>query len=210
MLKRWMTMGGALLLLCAAPMAAQAGAESRVTLRLGSETPSGPFADVANGGVMAGLSAGFRMIPWLESGVDLGYYNSGSVRNGQTYTIIEPTTGNIVNVTLAEHWTITQFGLYGRAFFFERGRFGPFLRAGAGTYTVRLSQDVQSSTATTTVGGNEQASKFGFNVGLGARYRVAGGTSLGVEAMYHHVFARDTDVSFSTVGATLGFGSISK
>ncbi|HVP14577.1 MAG TPA: outer membrane beta-barrel protein [Terriglobales bacterium] len=209
MSKRWM-MVGALALLCAAPTAALAGAESRVTLRLGSESPTGPFREVASSGAMAGLSAGFRAIPWLESGVDLGYFNSASVRNGETYGIIEPTTGNPVSVTLTEHWTITQFGLYSRAFIFERGRLGPFLRAGAATYTVRISQDVQTSSATTTVGGNEQVSKFGLSGGVGVRYVVAGGTSIGVEAVYHHIFARDTDVSFTAIGATLGFGSISK
>jgi hypothetical protein len=209
MSKRWMVVG-ALALLCAAPTAALAGAESRVTLRLGSETPIGPFREVASSGAMAGLSAGFRAIPWLESGVDLGYFNSAGVQNGETYDLTEPTTQQPLTVTLTEHWTITQFGLYSRAFIFERGRLGPYLRAGASTYTVRLSQDVQQSNVTTTLGGNEQASKFGLSAGLGVRYVVAGGTSIGVEAIYHHIFARSTDVSFTAIGATLGFGSISK
>jgi hypothetical protein len=206
MSKRWVMMAGALLLLCAAPTAALAVAESMVTVTLGSETPSGPFADVANGGVMAGLNGGYRVTGWLETGVDLSYFNSAGVRNGQSYVMLEPTTGNYVNVSLSEKWTVTEFGLYGRAFVFERGRLGSFLRAGAGTYTVRITQDVSAASATTTLGGNEQVSKFGLSAGLGARYRIGGGTSIGLEALFHHVFARDTDVSFTTIGATLGFG----
>ena len=203
---RWVMVAGALLLLCAAPTAALAVSESMVTVTLGSETPNGPFADFANSGVMAGLNGSYRVTRWLETGVDLAYFNSAGIRDGQSYVLIEPTTDDYVEVMLAEKWTVTEFGLFARAFVFERGKLGSFLRAGAGTYTVRMTQDVAAASATTTLGGNEQAGKFGFSAGLGARYRIGGGTSLGIEALFHHIFAKDTDVSFTTVGATLGFG----
>jgi hypothetical protein len=45
---------------------------------------------------------------------------------------------------------------------------------------------------------------------VGARYRVVGGTSLGVEALYHSVLAKDTNVTFWTTGVTLGFGPSGK
>jgi hypothetical protein len=81
---------GALLLLCAVPTAALAVAESMVTVTLGSETPNGPFADIANSGVMAGLNGSYRVTRWLETGLDLAYFNSAGIRDGQSYVLLEP------------------------------------------------------------------------------------------------------------------------
>jgi opacity protein-like surface antigen len=203
------------LLLCAAPTAAFAAAESMVTFTLGSGTPTGSFAEIANSGAMACVNAGYRVTRSIEAGVTLGYFNYASVRNGQEYRIQDPSTGNLVGLTLSEHWTLTEIGLYGKVFPYEHGRLGTYLRAGLGAYTVRLSQDVSAADAQTNVGGNEQQNKFGFSAGLGARFRISGGTHLGVEGLYHKVYGRGRDaldterntaVSFTTVGATLGFG----
>jgi hypothetical protein len=215
MSKRWGRVAGALLLLCAVPTAALAVAESMVTFTLGSGTPSGSFAEIANSGSMAGLNAGYRVTRWLEAGAAIGYYSYASVRNGQQYYIVDPSTQKPVNFTLSERWTVTELGLYGKIIPYEHGRLGTYLRAGVGTYNVRLGQDVSAADGQTSVGGNEQQNKFGFSGGVGARFRIAGGTHLGVEGLYHHVYGRGRDVlhterdaavSFTTVGATLGFG----
>jgi len=206
MSKRWVMVVGALLLPCAAPPAVMAAAESMVTVTLGSQSPQGSYADVAKSGTMAGLSAGYRVTRWLAAGVDFTYFRGLGAHDGDVIDIFEPSTQHVVTITLAENWTITELGLYTKAFFLERGRLSPYLRAGAGTYSIRYSQDVSTASAGTTLGGDEQANKFGFSGGGGFRFRIAGGTSLGVEALYHRIYARDTQVSLFTTGATIGFG----
>ena len=206
MSKRWMMVGGALLLLCAAPQAVMAAAESMVTVTLGSQAPRGSFSDVAGSGSMAGLSAGYRVVRWLATGVDYNYFRSTGAHDGDVMDIVEPNSGRVVNITLAEHWTITELGLYAKAFVLERGRLSPYLRAGAGTYAIRYNQDVSTASATTTLGGTESQSKAGVNAGAGLRYRVVGGTSLGLEVLYHRIYARDTQVNLWTTGVTVGFG----
>jgi hypothetical protein len=206
MSKRWMMVAGALLWLCAAPQAAFAVAQSVVTVALGNQSPTGAFKDLAKSGVMAGLSAGYRVTPWLATGVDFCYLSSLGMHDGSVIDIFEPTTERVVTVTLSERWSITELGLYTRAFIFERGRLAPYLRAGAGAYSIRYSQDVSTASAGTTLGGVEQAGKAGLSAGVGFRYAVVGGTSIGAEVLYHHIFATNTDVSLWTTGFTIGFG----
>ncbi len=208
MSKRWVMVAGALLLLCSAPRAALAVAESMVTIKVGQQSPSGAFADIAKSGVMACLSGGYRVTRWMESGVDVAYFHQLGKRDGMNLTTTEPSTGELVNLTLAESWTTTELGLFSRLFVYERKTIAPYLRVGVGAYTVRYTLDVANSSGTTTVGGNEQQSKFGLSGGLGVRGRIFGNTSLGVEALFHHVFAKDeARVDLSTIGVTLGFGS---
>lgn len=206
MSKRWMMVASASLLLCVAPQAVMAAAESMVTVTLGNQAPTGAFSDIAKSGMMAGMSAGYRVTRWLATGVDYSYFNSLGTHDGDEIDIFEPSTERVVTITLVERWSITELGLYAKAFVFERGRFAPYLRAGAGTYSIRYSQDVSAASAGTTLAGVEQASKAGVNAGAGLRYRVLGGTSIGFEALYHHIYARDTAVSLWTTGVTVGFG----
>jgi hypothetical protein len=208
MSKRWMMVAGALLLLCVAPQAVLAAAESMVTVTLGSQKPSGTFGDVAESGSMAGLSAGYRAIRWLEVGVDYDYFRSSGTHQGDGINIPEdPGTLRPVSITLAENWTVTNLGLYAKAFALERGRLAPYLRAGAGTYSIRYSQDVSAASAGTTLGGIEQASKAGVNAGVGLRYRVLGGTSLGFEVLCHSIYTKRAKwISLWTTGVTVGFG----
>ena len=206
MSKRLWMVAGALLLLCAAPTAVLAAAESVVTVTLGHQAPNGAFSDVAKSGSMVGLSAGYRVTRWLATGVDLTYFRALGVHDGEQFEYLEPSTGRITSITLAENWSITELGLYAKAFVFERGRLAPYLRSGAGAYSVRYGQDVSASSAGTTVGGVEQESKFGVSAGVGVRYRIAGGTSLGLESLFHRIFARDSDVNLWTTGLTIGFG----
>ena len=210
MSKRWMMVAGALLLLCAAPRAVMAAAESMVTVTLGKQTPRGTFGDLAESGSMAGLSAGFRVARWLATGVDFNYFRSPGVHSGDVINLREgedPGTGRAVSITLAENWTITELGLYAKAFVFERGRVQPYVRAGAGTYAMRYSQDVSTATASTTLGGVEQANKAGVNAGVGVRGRVVGGTSLGFEVLCHCIYTeRAKWMSLWATGVTVGFG----
>jgi opacity protein-like surface antigen len=211
MSKRWVMVAGALLLLCAAPPAVMAAAESMVTVTLGHQSPTGLFSDgkfkdVAKPGVMAGFSAGYRVTRWLATGVDINYFRSPGAHDGDQFEIFEPSTEKIVTITLAEDWAITELGMYAKAFVFERGRVAPYVRAGAGAYSIRYSQDVAASSAGTTLGGSDQASKFGFSGGVGVRMGIVGGTTLGVETLYHRILARDTDVSLLTTGLMIGFG----
>jgi hypothetical protein len=208
MSKRWMMMAGALLSLCAAPQAVMAAAESMVTVTLGSQQPRGSFGDVAESGSMAGLSAGYRVTRWLAMGVDYSYFRSTGTHDGAVIDILEdPGTGESVIVTLAENWTVTNLGLYAKAFVFERGRLAPYLRVGGGTYSMRYSQDVSAASVGTTLGGVEQASKAGVNAGAGLRYRVFGGTSLGFEVLCHSIYTeRAKWMSLWTTGVTVGFG----
>jgi opacity protein-like surface antigen len=206
MSKRGVMVASALLWLCAAPPAVMAAAESMVTVTLGSQAPKGAFADVAKSGVMAGLSAGYRVTRWLATGMDFTYFRSLGTHDGNGIDILEPSTQRVVTITLAENWTVTELGLYAKAFVFERGRFSPYLRAGAGTYSIRYSQDVSVASAGTTLGGAEQSSKLGVSGGAGVRFRVVGGTTLGIEALYHRIYARDMEVRLWTTGATIGFG----
>ena len=206
MSKRWWMVAGALLLLCAAPPAALAAAESVVTVTLGHQSPLGDFGDVAEPGMMAGVGAGYRVTPWLAVGADFTYFRAPGSHDGEEFDIIEPSTEKLVTITIDENWSITQLGLYGKAFLFERGRFSPYLRAGAGGYSLRYSQDVAAATAGTTVAGNEQANRFGVSTGAGLRMRIGGGTAIGFEATYHNIFARDTNVSLWTTGLTVCLG----
>ena len=206
MSKRWWMVAGALLLLCTAPSAVMAAAESVVTVTLGHQSPLGDFGDVAEPGMMAGVGAGYRVTPWLAVGADFTYFRAPGSHDGEAVDIIEPSTEKLVTITIDENWSVTQLGLYGKAFLFERGRFSPYLRAGAGGYSLRYSQDVAAATAGTTVAGNEQANKFGVNGGGGIRMKVVSGTWIGIESVYHTVFARDTDVSLWTTGLIVGFG----
>jgi hypothetical protein len=207
MSKRWMMLASALLLLCVAPQAVVAAAQSVVTLTVGGQAPHGAFGDVAKSGSMAGLSAGYQVTRWLEMGAKFNYFGSSGTHNGEAIDIpLDPGTAKPVIVTLAENWSITNLGFYAKAFVLERGRFAPYLCAGAGTYSIRYSQDVSTASASTTLGGVEQASKAGVNAGVGLSYRVLGGTSLGVEALYHRIYARDTWVNLLTTGVTIGFG----
>jgi opacity protein-like surface antigen len=183
-----------------------AAAESMVTVTLGGQAPHGAFSDLAKSGSMAGLSAGYRLTRWLATGVDFTYFRSAGTHNGDPIDVFEPSTGKIVAITLAENWTVTEMGLYAKAFVLERGRFSPYLRAGAGAYTIRYSQDVSVASAATTLGGSEQASDFGVSGGAGLRFRVVGGTSLGIEALYHRIFAKSTRVNLLTTGITMAFG----
>jgi opacity protein-like surface antigen len=208
MSKRWMMVAGAVLLLCVAPQAVMAATESVVTVTLGGQTPRGAFGDVAKSGSMAGLSAGYRLTRWLEMGADYGYFGSPGTHNGVALIIPnDPGTGKPVTVTLAENWSITNLGLYAKAVVLERGRFAPYLRTGAGAYSIRYSQDVSTASAGTTLGGIEQANKAGVNAGAGLRYRVLGGTSLGVEVLCHSIYTKRAKwISLWTTGVTVGFG----
>ena len=205
MSKRWVMVAGALLL-CAAPSAVMAAAESMVTVTLGSQAPHGAFSDLAKSGSMAGLSAGYRVTRWLATGMDFAYFAGQGAHNGDVIDIFEPSTEKVVTVTLAENWKITELGLYAKGFVLERGRFSPYLRAGAGTYTVGYSQDVSAASAGTTLTGSERVSKFGCSGGAGLRYRVVGGTSLGLEVLYHRIFAKNVKVDLLTTGLTVAFG----
>jgi hypothetical protein len=208
MSKRWTMVAGALLLLCAAPQAARAAAESMVTVTLGSQTPRGAFGDVAQSGSMAGLSAGYRVTRWLAMGADFNYFRSAGTHNGDGINIPDdPGTGKPVSITLAENWTVTGLGLYAKAFVLERGRLAPYVRLGTGAYSIRYSQDVSTASAGTSLGGVEQASKVGINGGAGLRYRVFGGTSLGAEVLCHSIYTeRAKWISLWTTGVTVGFG----
>lgn len=206
MSKRWVMVAGALLLLCAAPSAVLAAAESMVTLTLGNQTPHGAFSDVAKSGSMASLSAGYRVTRWLATGVDFTYFRGVGTHNGDNIDVLEPSTDKVGTITLAENWSVTEMGLYAKAFVFERGRLSPYLRAGAGAYSIRYTQDVSVAASTTTLGGNEQASKFGFSGGAGLRFRVVGGTSVGVEALYHRILTEHAMVNMMTTGLTIAFG----
>jgi hypothetical protein len=210
MSKRWMMVASALLLLCAAPRAVMAAAESLVTVTLGKQTPQGTFGDLAKSGSMAGLSAGYRAARWLATGVDFNYFRSSGVHSGDVIDIADdPGTHRTVVVTLAENWTITELGLYAKAFVFERGRLAPYVRAGAGTYAIRYSQDVSTTTAGTTLGGVEQVNKAGVNVGAGFRGRVVSGTSLGFEVLCHCIYTeRAKWTSLWATGVTVGFGPV--
>jgi hypothetical protein len=209
MSKRWWMVAGALLVLCAAPSAARAAAESVVSVTLGHQSPSGAFSDVAQAGMMASVSGGFRVAPWLAVGADFTYFRAPGIHDGEEFDTFEPSTEKIVTITIDENWSVTELGLYGKVFLFERGRFSPYLRGGAGAYSLRYSQDVAAASAATTVEGNEQANKFGVNGGGGIRMRIAGGTWIGVESLYHNIFARDTDVSLWTTGLVIGVGATS-
>jgi len=126
--------------------------------------------------------------------------------DGEEFDTLEPSTEKLVTITIDENWSVTQLGLYGKAFLFERGRLSPYLRAGAGGYSLRYSQDVAAATAGTTVAGNEQANKFGVSGGAGVRMRLVGGTAIGIETLYHNIFARDMNVNLWTTGLTICFG----
>lgn len=206
MSKRWWMVAGALLLLCTAPSAVQAAAESVVTVTLGHQSPTGSFGDVAQSGTMAAVSGGFRVAPWLAVGADFTYFKSPGTHDGEEFDIIDPNTEKLVTITLDENWSITSLGLYGKVFLFERGRFSPYVRGGAGAYSLRYSQDVAAASAGTSVAGNEQANKFGVSGGAGVRMKIVGGTSIGIETLYHNIFARDTNVSLWTTGLIVGFG----
>ena len=173
---------------------------------MGSQSPRGTFNEVAQSGSMVGLGAGYRASRMLALGVDCSYFGNPGVHDRSTVDIFDEGTGRVVNVTLAENWSITSLGAYAKLFCFERGRLTPFLRAGVGAYSIRYSQDVRASSATTTVAGFEQANKTGINAGAGVRYRVLAGTTLGIEAVYHQILARDTRVNLLTTGITVGFG----
>ena len=206
MSKPWMIAAGALLL-CVAPQVVMAAAESMVTLTMGSQAPRGAFGDVAKPGSMAGLSAGYRVTRWLEAGANFSYFASSGTHNGAVINVPEdPGTAEAVTITLVENWTVTNLGLYAKAFVFERGRFAPYLRAGAGTCSIRYGQDVSAASAGTTLGGVEQVNKAGFNAGAGLGCRVFGGTSVGLEAVYHEILSRNARVSLLTTGVTVGFG----
>jgi opacity protein-like surface antigen len=207
MVKRWGAVAGTLLLLCAAPSVVMAAAGSMVTVTLGKHTATGSFGDVAKGGSDVGLSAGFRVNKWLALGADLAYLATVGEHDDQSQTVWEPTTGKYVDIVLAESWTVSELGVYGKAFIYERGHVSPYLRGGAGTYSVRWSQDVKSASAGTTVGGNEAQNKFGLSGGAGVRYRFSGGTSLGLESLVHCVFTRDVRMSMWLTGLTIGFGA---
>jgi hypothetical protein len=175
---------------------------------VGSQTPRGAFGDLAESGSLAGMSAGYRVTRWLETGANFNYFGNPGAHNGAVINIPnDPGTGRPVTVTLAENWSITNLGLYARVFVFERGRFAPYLRTGAGAYSIRYSQDVSAASAGTSLGGIEQASKPGVNGGMGLRYRVLGGTSLGFEVLCHSIYTdRAKWMSLWTTGVTVGFG----
>jgi opacity protein-like surface antigen len=207
MSKRWMMVAGALLLLCVTPQAVLAAAESMLTLTMGKQAPNGAFSDVARSGSMAGLSAGYRMNRRFEMGTNYNYFGNSGTHNGSPVNILnDPGTGRPVAVTLAESWRITNLGLYASVFVLERGRLAPYLRAGAGAYSIRYSQDVSTASAGTTLGGIEQASKAGFNAGAGMRCRTFSGTSIGFEALFHRIYTRDVKLNLWTTGVTIGFG----
>jgi opacity protein-like surface antigen len=206
MSKRWWMVAGALLLLCTAPSAVQAAAESVVTVTLGHQSPTGSFGDIAQAGAMAAVSGGFRVAPWLAVGADFTYFKAPGSHDGEEFDIFDPNTEKLVTITLDENWSITSLGLYGKVFLFERGRFSPYVRGGAGAYSLRYSQDVAAASAGTSVAGNEQANKFGVSGGAGVRMKIVGGTSIGIETLYHNIFARDTNVSLWTTGLIVGFG----
>lgn len=210
MSKRWMMVAGALLFLSVAPQAVMAATESTVTLTMGKQKPRGPFGDLAKSGSMAGLSASYRATRRFALGVDYNYFGCPGTHNGDVVNIAnDPGTAKPVTITLAENWRVTSLGMYAKAFVFERGRFSPHLRAGAATYSIRYSQDVSEASSSTTLGGFEQVNKAGVNAGAGLRYRVLGGTSVGLEVVCHCIYTKRAKwMSLWTTGATIGFGPI--
>jgi len=182
--------------------------ESMVTLTLGGQTPRGTFGDLAESGSMAGLSAGYRVARWLAAGVDYTYLRSPGAHNRAVIDLPEdPGTLRSVSITLAENWTVTELGLYAKAFVFKRGRLEPYLRGGAGSYSIRYSQDALTASTGTTLGGAESETKIGVNVGAGLRGRVLGGTSLGFEVLCHCIHTERAGwLSLWTTGVSVGFG----
>jgi opacity protein-like surface antigen len=210
MAKRWRVVAGTLLLMCLAPPMVMAANESMVTLTLGRQTPTGGFGDVAKNGSTAAFSAGYRVTPWLAMGADFGYFRALGMHDGEALTVWEPTTEKNVDITLAENWSITEVGMYAKAYLYNRARVSPYLRGGAGAYTIRWSEDVKSATSGTTVGGSEEQSKFGVHGGAGLVLRISGGTTIGVESVVHCLFMRDSRVSMWLTGVSVGFGPAAK
>ncbi len=208
MSKRCTMVAVALLALCVTAPLARATGETTVTLRMGSAVPLGNYGDLASSGTTAGLSADYKVNKWLASGLYFSYVRNKGSRDGKDITVIEPSTGNEVTLTLAENWTVTGLGVFSKVYVLPRGRLHPYLRAGVGVYTVRYGVDASAASATTTAGGSEQQSKFGVHGGVGVSYRVFGGTRLGLDGLYHTMFMKDkdTNVSLFSVGFTLGFG----
>jgi hypothetical protein len=210
MVKRWRWVAGALLLGCLVPSMVLAANESMVTLTLGRQVPTGVFNDVSKGGSSASLSCGYRVAHWLALGADAAYFRSLGEYDGANLTVWEPSINKNVDITLAENWTITEFGVYARAYCYQRGRISAYFRGGTGAYTLHWSEDVKAASGASTVKGDEEQGKFGIHGGGGFNIRINGGNTIGLESLVHCIFTRDAKVSMWMTGATIGFGPVAK
>lgn len=206
MSKRWWMMAGALLLLCAAVPMAQAAGEKQLVVKLGSSMPNGDYGTIASNGAMVGLDVGYKVDDRFALGMEVGYFRNAGFRDGQSFEIYDPTVSSAVTITLAESWSVSDLGAWGKCYFLRRNWVAPYLRAGTAVCNVAYNYDVRASSKSTNAGGRESSNKFGMSGGLGLSFKIAKNTALGLEGVYHKVLMRGDDVTFWTIGGTLGFG----
>jgi opacity protein-like surface antigen len=189
------------LMLCAVLTCAAVGVAGAQSFKIGVEggagIPTGDYSDAANTGWLGTALATYMLDERFGVGVDLGYHNwAGS-----------DDLNNVTDLLLGTSdakwtWSAIQATAHGVLMVPLQSPARPWLRVGAGFYSVKLKLESAAG------GGDTSKSKFGFNGGVGVDFVANESTTVGVGGMYHFIPTKDdlgADVSFFTIGAHVLF-----
>ena len=158
---------------------------SEFGINAGAALPNGDFSDIASTGFFGGATYCYHVNEMIGLGGDVNYHKFGKKDFGG---------GNY-------DYSIISYGVHAKYFFKLKTSELPYLKVGAGMYSLSAKTEttvpiigVVKSTATD--------SKFGFNVGLGADWKINDKNAWGIEALYHNVSADGSTLSIITVGAS--------
>lgn len=184
----------ALLCLYAVPALAAAPGEITFGLNGGVAVPMGDFGDAYKMGFTGGVFADYAFSPMFALGLDASY---NQFKGKDLPVEIRDDTGTLLFAITDAKVTPIQFGAHVKAMPpMANMPFEPYLQLGAGFYNVKAevttASDVLPALAGTT---DETKSKFGYNIGIGADYKMTPQVGLGLFGTFHSItdaFTSDT------------------
>lgn len=179
----------ALMLVALGAMAAQAAdVKSEFGLNAGVSLPTGDFSDGASTGFFGGGTYTYHVNEMFGVGGDVNYHKFGK----KDVTVLA--------TTVSSEASVVQYGVHGKYFVKLKTNEMPYLKVGLGMYSLSVKGTVNgnSNTASDT--------KFGFNVGAGADWKLNDKTTWGVEALYHNIQGDNgSSANLITVGLRYGW-----
>lgn len=206
----------------AVPALAAAPGEMTFGLNGGVGIPMSDFGDAYKMGFTGGVFGDYAFTPIFALGVDASY----SQFKGKDLPIeFRDTAGDLLFAITDAKVTPIQFGAHLKATPpMENMPLAPYAQVGAGFYSVKgevtTASDVEPLLAGTS---DETKTKFGWNIGIGADYKVTPAFGLGIFGTYHNItdaFVKESvdittgettsekkSASYFTVGVKLTFST---
>jgi outer membrane protein W len=174
----------AILALCSGSAFAATGM-SEFGINAGVALPNGDFSKISSTGFFGGATYCYHVNEMLGVGGDVNYHKFGKK---------DVTGGNY-------DYSIINYGVHGKYFFKLKTSEMPYVKVGLGMYS--LSAKVKATVPILgTVSSTATDTKFGFNAGVGADWKINDKNAWGIEALYHNISTDGKTLAMITVGAS--------